>query len=469
MDEKMINYGNRTGMKRRRRRYNVKRIVALLVILIAIIVGLIMFVVSLFSGGDENEKEVLEKQEEEFIEVLIKPWEVMTEEETISNLSGLPVSKSEAAKRPVAIMFHNRLDTLPQSGLSKAEIVYEIPTDGELVGLLGVFQDISQEKIGPVRSIRKQVIDYALDNDAILVHYKSGDVAKLGADIEKAIKEINSPSIDAGDYEDTMTTSEIIAAGTVQAEATTSTESKTTQADQTIKFVTGTGIKSTWAKKGYKLMREPEKQIKMFKFGISDEKAFDMIANVARIDYSYYQISEFRYDPKSMTYKRFQTVGYKDAQQMDSLGTVDTTDDEPLAYKNIIIQYVTTTTDETTNNIEINAVSEGEGLYLTNGTYTPIKWSKKDHYEPTKYLDLAGNEIEFNRGKTWISIVPNTIEVQISETLKDSGLTSKSVITKKVSKEELENGNLTNDLSADNEEDLGVIDTMPNASKIVMD
>ena len=160
---------------------------------------------------------------------------------------------------------------------------------------------------------------------------------------------------------------------------------------------------------------------KIWNTGIHLKAPFiDRIANTVSIDYSYYQKSEFRYDPKSATYKRCQTLGYKEAQQVDSLGTSDTSDDEPLEYKNVIIQFVEAKTDASTNNYEINTVSSGEGYYFTNGTYEPIKWSKSDHYDSTIYTDLAGNVIDFNRGKTWIAIVPKNIVPTISEELKDA-------------------------------------------------
>ncbi|MCQ2979090.1 MAG: DUF3048 domain-containing protein [Clostridia bacterium] len=425
----MINYGtgNYEHPRRKRRRYNYGRIFALLIITLAIVIGVIMLIakgISALTSG--NDKKVKEEEKPQTFEVLVKPWENMSDNETVSILSGLPVSKEEANKRPVAIMYHNRLDTIPQAGLSNAEIVYEIPTEGEVVAILGVFQDLSQTSYGPIRSIRSNVIDYALDNDAILVHYKSGEVADYGTGISNALTRLNSPSIDAGSYEEEMTTDVVIEAGTVQAEATTSSEQKVTTENQVVKFVSREGIMSVWAKKGFKTMREPENQVKLFRFGMDDSKTLDNIANNITIEYSWYQTSEFRYDPKAMVYKRFQIVGNSESQQMDSKGTIETSDDEPLEYKNVIIQFVTS------DNGNINALEAGEGYYFTNGTYMPIKWIKEDDYEPTKYTDLAGNEIELNRGRTWISLVPKTITPTISEETKDLGKTSSRIKFKTV-------------------------------------
>lgn len=435
MDEKMINYGtgNYEHPRRKRRRYNYGRIAALLIIVLALVIGILWLVVSGIKSLIGGSKKVKEPETPQTYEVLVKEWEDMKDDETISNLSGLPVSKEEAAKRPVAIMFHNRLDTIPQAGLSDAEIVYEIPTEGEVVALLGVFQDLSSGKFGPIRSIRSNVIDYAFDNDAILVHYKSGEVQDYGQGITNALTRLNSANIDAGSYEDEMTEDVVIEAGTVQAEATTSSEQKVTTENQIVKFVTSEGIKNVWASKGFKKMREPENQVKLFKFGLDDTKTLDSVCNTVTIEYSWYQTSEFRYDKKAMVYKRFQVVGNTELQQMDSKGTKETLDDEPLEYKNVIIQYVNC------DNGNINPLESGEGLYITNGTSMPITWEKTDDYEPTKFKDLAGNEIELNRGRTWISLVPKTIEAKVSVDEKDTGKTSSRIKYKTVSAEEFNN------------------------------
>ena len=448
MDEKMINYGtgNYEHPRRKRRRYNYGRIAALLIIVLALVIGIIALIVSGIKALFNHEPKVREEEKPQTYEVLVKPWEEMSSDETISILSGLPVSKEEANKRPVAIMYHNRLDTIPQAGLMDAEMVYEIPTEGEVVALLGVFQDLSSGTFGPIRSIRSNVIDYAFDNDAILVHYKSGEVADYGQGISNALTRLNSPSIDAGSYEEEMTQDVIIEAGTVQAEATTSSEQKVTTENQIVKFVTKEGIMNVWAKKGFKTIRDAESQVKLFKFGLDDTKTLDNIANTVTIEYSWYQTSEFRYDPKAMVYKRFQIVGNTELQQMDSKGTKETLDDEPLEYKNVIIQYVNS------DNGNINALESGEGLYITNGTSMPITWSKTDDYEPTKYLDLAGNEIELNRGRTWISLVPKTIEAKISVDQKDTGKTSSRIKYKTVNSLDEVKTETTNDYSDEDKE-----------------
>jgi len=41
-----------------------------------------------------------------------------------------------------------------------------------------------------------------------------------------------------------------------------------------------------------------------------------------------------------------------------------------------------------------------------DGTVIEGTWQKSDHPARTKFTDLNGNEIKFNRGVTWVEVVP---------------------------------------------------------------
>ena len=45
-----------------------------------------------------------------------------------------------------------------------------------------------------------------------------------------------------------------------------------------------------------------------------------------------------------------------------------------------------------------------DGYYFTKGKVIHIRWTKTGDYTPTVYYDDAGNEIQFNEGKTYIAI-----------------------------------------------------------------
>ena len=74
--------------------------------------------------------------------------------------------------RPYAVMINN-IKTVwgYQCGLQDAYIVYEIIVEGGYTRLMAIFKDKNLDRIGSVRSSRHYFLDYALENDAIYVHF----------------------------------------------------------------------------------------------------------------------------------------------------------------------------------------------------------------------------------------------------------------------------------------------------------
>lgn len=89
----------------------------------------------------------------------------------ISGLTGLPVTGETALPRPLSIMINNAPAARPQSGISEADILYEVLAEGGITRLIGVFQShTGVVKIGPIRSIRPYLIDIGESHGAVTVH-----------------------------------------------------------------------------------------------------------------------------------------------------------------------------------------------------------------------------------------------------------------------------------------------------------
>ena len=87
--------------------------------------------------------------------------------------------------RPIAVMIDNNVDARPQAGINKAYMVYEIIVEGGETRLMALFKNVNVDKIGPVRSSRHYFLDYALEHDAIYVHFgwspqAESDIKTLG-------------------------------------------------------------------------------------------------------------------------------------------------------------------------------------------------------------------------------------------------------------------------------------------------
>jgi hypothetical protein len=70
----------------------------------------------------------------------------------------------------VGVVVDNAIPARPQAGLSQAEVVYEVPTEGMITRHLALYCAHSPETVGPVRSLRLQFLDIARDYSAPVAH-----------------------------------------------------------------------------------------------------------------------------------------------------------------------------------------------------------------------------------------------------------------------------------------------------------
>ena len=86
-------------------------------------------------------------------------------------LTGLPMEPEYENDRPVAVMFNNLKAAQPQLGISRADIIYEVPAEGGITRMLGVFQSLEGVgTLGSIRSSRPYYLELALGHDALYVH-----------------------------------------------------------------------------------------------------------------------------------------------------------------------------------------------------------------------------------------------------------------------------------------------------------
>lgn len=113
-----------------------------------------------YKSDEKQEKQVTESEEPVFTEVF--------------PLSGVGTNEG-ADRRPVAVMVNNHHAARPQSGLSKADIVFEILAEGNITRFLALFQSEQPEMVGPVRSAREYYFELANNYDAIYVYHGAAD------------------------------------------------------------------------------------------------------------------------------------------------------------------------------------------------------------------------------------------------------------------------------------------------------
>lgn len=88
--------------------------------------------------------------------------------------TGLPAD-TEVDQRAIAVMISNSEQARPQTGLSKADIVFEMLAEGNITRFMAVFQSTIPDVVGPVRSAREYFFTLADHYDALYVFSGAAD------------------------------------------------------------------------------------------------------------------------------------------------------------------------------------------------------------------------------------------------------------------------------------------------------
>lgn len=282
--------------------------------------------------------------------------------------------------RPIAVMIDNHNQAWPQVGLQKAYMVYEAIAEGGETRLMALFKGIDVEQIGPVRSARHYFLDYAMENDAIYVHFGWSPQAK--SDIKKySINNINGIEEDGVTFWRTKQKS-------APHNALTSTE-KILKSAQNKKYRT----------------TSTEKSVLNY---VTDEVNLEdgQSAVSITIPHSNLQTVKYEYDETNKVYKRFAR----------NKAQTDWTSGESLTTKNIIVTMCDNfdlNDGENKGRQTLKNIGTFDGYYLTNGKAIKIKCIKNARDEKTVYKDLQGNEIKVNDGNTWVNICPTDAKIVI--------------------------------------------------------
>ncbi|NLN47751.1 MAG: DUF3048 domain-containing protein, partial [Clostridiales bacterium] len=86
----------------------------------------------------------LEEKEEEGAEIVEETEDVEEPLKYICTLTGLEVlDEADINQRPIAVMIDNEINARPQSGLDSADIVYEMPVEGNITRYMAIYHHLS--------------------------------------------------------------------------------------------------------------------------------------------------------------------------------------------------------------------------------------------------------------------------------------------------------------------------------------
>lgn len=281
-------------------------------------------------------------------------------------------------QRAIAVMLATDKVTRPLSGISQADMVFEMPVITDSITRLMVVYGCSfPEEIGSVRSARHDFIGLALGIDAIYTHWGGSHFAqdKLKTGVIDELDALVNP------YNVFYRKSGIPAPHNG--------------------FTSGELLLNTSKKLGYRLENKFE--------GYPREKAEDIKpkteSNGFKLIVGYpgeFRI-EYQYDARLNSYLRSRG-GKKE---------IDRNNGKQAAAKNIAVMYAETKQIEGQYN-DVKLEGQGKAEFYFDGGKIDGIWEKINESSKLYFLDNSGAEIKFTPGNIWVEILQTNQKIEWS-------------------------------------------------------
>lgn len=328
------------------------------------------------SKEEEPEPEKVVAEEEP--EVVEEPEDKIPENQNL--LTGLADLSEEAiGKRPVAVMVNNIMAAMPQYGVEQADIIFEIPVEGNHTRLMAIYADYTAvPKICAIRSCRYYFPAFSEGFDAFYINWGMDETMRSYVD-SLTIDQYDgmyNPWGMFGRDQDRLNSGYALEHtgyfdGTMFAESVVSDNKRTDlEADKT-----GTA----------------------FVFNAMDEQLKPNGDACTKVDINFGKhTGTLTYDEASNTYKK------------DNCGEpqIDGKTGNQLSFTNVFVLETTITSrdDEDRKAVDWKGGEDAVGYYISNGAVQKISWSKESEDARLRFFDENGEELSINRGKSYIAV-----------------------------------------------------------------
>ncbi|WKA55784.1 DUF3048 domain-containing protein [Planococcus shixiaomingii] len=272
-------------------------------------------------------------------------------------------------KRPIMAVINNHPDARPQTGLTEADMVFEMLAEGSVTRFLALYQSEFPEEMGPIRSARDYFVELAAGYDAFFIaHGWSPDAKRL---LEAGrVDHINGLFYD----------------GTLFQRST----DRVAPHNSYITYENALkGMEEAQASTEYSV-RSP--------YYFYDPGESDKLMEQASVIEVLYGTSpqfhnEFTFDEASGLYSR----------ASGGTATTDKNSSEPVEVSNVLVFEAAHETIDAEDRKAIDITSGGKALIFQNGGVREAEWSNLEGMlVPTD----NGKPVGLMPGKTWIHIVP---------------------------------------------------------------
>lgn len=337
---------------------------------------------------EKPKKEVTQKEEvkeeEPEKEEPVKGAEVKAEEIPANQnlLTGLPdLSEGAIGKRPVAVMVNNVQKAMPQYGVGKADVIFEIPVEGDATRFMALYADYTQvPRICPIRSCRYYFPALSQGFDAFYVNWGIDDT------IAEYLEALHLDQI-----EGITNTGGLFGRDQDKLDQGYSLEHTG--------YFEGTQLPAYIESKGLRTDLNADKKGTAFQFnGLTEQiKAPGSDCTQVQINFGA-QSSAFTYDTEKKVYLK----------QINGTPQIDGKTGEQLSFTNVFVLETDISVRDSVGHKQVDwdGPDNSVGYYVSNGGVQKISWSKEYNNESSylRFYDETGKEIKINRGKSYIAL-----------------------------------------------------------------
>ena len=324
----------------------------------------------------------------------------------VNPITGLQtMDPANVGLRSVAVVINNSHAAIPQRGISAADAIYEYQTEGGQTRLLALFADVNTiPEIGSLRSARILSTDLAAGNNSVFIHF--GRNARVPDHIAAyGIDHIDGNSCSAGVY-----SSANYADGYVDLPDGLffwrDAVWKSQRAIEHTAVTDGRHILEAIEYNEISMTNTEDRMLFNFVPGNSADIATGDPCEQINVYFSGTNPDAlFTYDPLTGLYSKSE---YGNPQIDETTGT-------QISFTNVFVLYANIQPHGDTT-IDAYLEDGGEGWYVSEGRIIPITWSKPSPVDPIVIYNENGQEVEVNRGRSYICVVDNDMESQTTIT-----------------------------------------------------
>ena len=357
--------------------------VLFIVLLGVLIAGSIFLFKALGLGKWENDNPVVNKSES-----TVSMTQKEEPKDYESPLTGILITKTKydeiAKRRPMGVIIENHIDARPQSGLNETDVVWEALAEGGISRFMAVYLENAPDKVGPVRSLRKYFLDWISEfRDGLIMHIGYADT--------------DNPDTDALGY---VYKYDVKALGLFVSNNFWRVSTRVAPHNAYV------SVKDLWQKAEEKSWTNI---VDLTKWKFKEDGKQAALGEIKEIFFNWQGWGVTDYSVKWI----FDSEKNIYLREQNTVKHTETGDQ--ITAKNVILQInpmnYTVDTDSKSRLI-YNLIGEGDAYIFRDGKVIKGKWKKSDRVTRTTYYDEAGAEIKFNRGRTWISVLPVNSEIK---------------------------------------------------------